>query len=1247
VAAARPNGKRKEMKKYNILKRKILWLWSGLLLLLLGYWLEQGAKQPPDMAFYQQSLQRRVQQYEAEILDLFANGTFVLNAVQSLQTRDTLDVYERKPYTFLIFDGQDSLIYWSNNKAFPYKTDVEQVDSLVNVPYRIQNSDYLFFKQRYNPMINGLGAYYSLVVLLPIHEQYSIQNGYLQNNFLLLPKAEAAYVEVSETPTPYVVRNNRGVKLVYMKARAGAVNFAWACWALAAYLLGSFFTLLWVYLVAQTLARTRGFHWGFGTLILGSFLIRAGVYYFDFPVVAQSFDLFKSGFTSLPHWWSDSLGEFILEVGVLLLWAFFLHWELRLYQFRNWSAFGRLIGTAAAYGLMLQELFLFRNLLENVVTDSRISFRFDNLSQVDMMSFLALFGIFGMALAMLLSNYRLLFLIKRLGYKFRQRVAIFMVSAVIQVGLWFLGGAAIDMILYGFFFSAIFVAMMSVFSNRQTLNLSWLSLWLMYFSFFGMVVINTATESKQAAEYKKFVSTLANERDMRMEAHFQSVQDSVLADDFFVSFFTTATFISRRQAVERILFRYLDPYYFGRYDYNVALYDGKGGLHRGERRPFEEFINILNKSETINNNLYFYSDWEGRYNYIARLPIYSGEQLQGLIVIEFIPKTIINKGNVFVELLQMQKNTQEYLLGEYQFALYKKDRRVWHNSSTLPLSLPYDFKAPEPRNYLATDIKNEPYLLYRGQNNNLAIVKGARQNFLQLLTTFAYIFCIGVLFSAVLSFFLWLLWRFARLKIVDWPFDQSLRERIQLGIVFVSIISFAAIAFITIFYFSTEYADYHDTALTNRVKTTAQLASLQVQTNIENNHTLPDVNKLSEISRLDVNMYDLSGNLIKSSSENVFDRRLISRQMNPVALHELRTEQITQFIQDEQIATFKYLSAYIMLRDNCDTPIAYLNLPYDTASSNKARAQEVAQFLGTLLNVYVLFLLLASGAALFIARSITRPLAIVAEKLRQVKLDKKNEPLDWQVRDEIGGIVARYNQMIIDLETNKQALERTQRESAWRDMAKQVAHEIKNPLTPMKLNIQFLQRLFETNPEKAKAKIERISAAIIEQIDNLAAIASEFSAFAQMPAPVNEKINLANLVESVFLLFGEEQNAQLTHELPADACWVFADKNQLIRVLNNLIKNAIQAIDDDNGRVNVRLFCKNNTAFLSVEDNGCGIPEERKSQIFTPYFTSKSSGTGIGLSMCKTIITMANGKIYFDSMADVGSVFTVELPMAT
>ena len=306
--------------------------------------------------------------------------------------------------------------------------------------------------------------------------------------------------------------------------------------------------------------------------------------------------------------------------------------------------------------------------------------------------------------------------------------------------------------------------------------------------------------------------------------------------------------------------------------------------------------------------------------------------------------------------------------------------------------------------------------------------------------------------------------------------------------------------------------------------------------------------------------------------------------------------------------------------------------------------------MGTLLNVYVLFLILAGAAALLIAQSVTSPLAVISEKLRQVKLDQQNEPLEWKIRDEIGELVQRYNQMIVDLEDNKQALERTERETAWRDMAKQVAHEIKNPLTPMKLSIQLLQKLFTLDPEKARKKLDSTIQSLIEQIDNLAHIASEFSNFAKMPTAYNEEFNLSELVQSVFQLFKEEgqhnESIELTLDCQNPSARVFADKNQLMRVLNNLLKNAIQAIPEHtNGSIHLQLRTDNKKAVISVQDNGTGISEERKKRIFVPYFTTKSSGSGIGLAMCKNIVEQANGSIYFETQEGVGTTFFVEIPL--
>jgi nitrogen fixation/metabolism regulation signal transduction histidine kinase len=232
------------------------------------------------------------------------------------------------------------------------------------------------------------------------------------------------------------------------------------------------------------------------------------------------------------------------------------------------------------------------------------------------------------------------------------------------------------------------------------------------------------------------------------------------------------------------------------------------------------------------------------------------------------------------------------------------------------------------------------------------------------------------------------------------------------------------------------------------------------------------------------------------------------------------------------------------------------------------------------------------------------------------------------------------------LEQTAEQLAKSERESAWRDMAKQVAHEIKNPLTPMKLSIQQMMRVFEKENPEAKIKIDRLANSLIEQIDGLAKIANEFSNFAKMPSPVLEKIQLLEICRNVISLFSQEEYA-ITFSSNQDSVYILADKDQLIRAINNLLKNSIQSFTDARpGKIAIGIIVHQSQITVEIKDNGCGIPLSQQNKIFIPYFTTKSTGTGIGLSITKQIIENHNGTITFQTTEDVGTIFTIELPLA-
>jgi signal transduction histidine kinase len=403
---------------------------------------------------------------------------------------------------------------------------------------------------------------------------------------------------------------------------------------------------------------------------------------------------------------------------------------------------------------------------------------------------------------------------------------------------------------------------------------------------------------------------------------------------------------------------------------------------------------------------------------------------------------------------------------------------------------------------------------------------------------------------------------------------------------------------------------------------------------------------VSEVHRLDVNIYNLEGDLMSSSEEDIFKGGIVSNKMGAYAyviLHDLGFERCDQ---DESIGNLNYTAAYQPLKDMEGKTLAYMGIPY--YAQHRELRSEVTDFMSTLLNVYVFLLLIAGGLAIVIANSITKKLTELGNSLHRLRLGG-NEPIVWRRKDEIGDLVEAYNRAVRKIEESSLLLAQSERDGAWREMAKQVAHEIKNPLTPMKLSIQYLLHAYQSNPDPQSIGplIKRVSGTLVEQIESLAQIATEFSNFAKMPQPENIQFSLNDLASSVHHLFKNERpDMNISLELPKVDFEVYADRNHVTRVINNLLKNAIQAIPEDRkGQIKISLYQQENKAILKVVDNGTGIPPEIQEKVFSPNFSTKNSGTGLGLAICKSIIEGFKGDIYFETEMDKGTIFYVELPL--
>jgi signal transduction histidine kinase len=402
------------------------------------------------------------------------------------------------------------------------------------------------------------------------------------------------------------------------------------------------------------------------------------------------------------------------------------------------------------------------------------------------------------------------------------------------------------------------------------------------------------------------------------------------------------------------------------------------------------------------------------------------------------------------------------------------------------------------------------------------------------------------------------------------------------------------------------------------------------------------IHELAQIHGLEINIYGLDGKLLKSSTAS-FSIDTVSPPIPKYILKLVQSSIDKRYVDIKNIDGVKNRSSFTQIKDAKFKPLGILNIPY--IEDDGFYEEELANFLIRLGQIYAFMLLIAFGLAYFLSTYITKSLKTISDKLSETTLIQKNEKIVLEANSkEINLLIKSYNGMVDELEQSAIKLAQSEREEAWREMAKQVAHEIKNPLTPMRLTVQSFQRKFDPNDPNLRQKLDDYSNTLIQQIDTMSAVASAFSNFASMPAQQNETLNAVMVVDLALDIFNEE-----FIEFKSDATEIIIkmDRTQLIRIITNLVKNAIQAIPEEQAEKSIVVFVKKtkNEVLIIVKDNGIGIEPEYKERIFEPKFTTKTSGMGLGLGIIKNIIENYKGTITFESEFKKGTTFTVSLPM--
>jgi two-component system, NtrC family, nitrogen regulation sensor histidine kinase NtrY len=518
------------------------------------------------------------------------------------------------------------------------------------------------------------------------------------------------------------------------------------------------------------------------------------------------------------------------------------------------------------------------------------------------------------------------------------------------------------------------------------------------------------------------------------------------------------------------------------------------------------------------------------------------------------------------------------------------------------------------------------------------VISRPKLSFFDIASCFSYIF-IFLVFAGLLVL------KFSRFPLDDTLSLQTFKGRITLSFVVVLIAALILTAVASLTYGIKRFEAYKEQTIQDKMK--SAIPAVYNALYIPNAQSLADeLVKISNYLYVDVNLYNVNGELFATSRPEIFYDGLQGFRMSPQAFKSLALSYDGFYVDNERIGNMIYTSSYSPIFDNNSKLIGYVNLPYFLQYDNLRK--ELYTIAITIANIFILLLLPVVLIAVLISNSITRPLEQIRNRMRIFDLKTNPDPIPYQRNDEIGDLIVEFNKMILQVESSAKLLADNERDLAWREMARQIAHEIKNPLTPMKLSLQYLMMLKGKKDDRWLEQFDRFATSQVEQIDSLAKIANEFSDFAKIN--FDEQITVLDLrtaVSEILPIFDGFPNLTFEVDMPDVPVSVRVGREHLKRVVVNLVKNAIQSVEGDQPAfISITVTEESGKATLSVKDNGKGIADEVKPKLFTPNFTTKSSGTGLGLAICKNLIEAYSGSIWFESEVDKGSTFYIELPSA-
>jgi signal transduction histidine kinase len=1176
---------------------------------------------------------------------LRTNEKDALEAIQEYTTDHNL--------WFLVLTD-NRLSFWSGIKVLPDSADmIKEGHSFIKRP------------NGYYETIRRTEGSTSVIFFIPIKANYAFENRYLKNRFAkeLLDEDNIDIADFTDINV-YEVHssNNDYLFSVRLKPNVNDNRFAWyefSFWLLSILSLCVLVHNLLKYAAAKGYVIAS-------ILLLALFIVslRFVNLHYNLPDFSDKLDLFNPEFYASSAIY-PSLGDFCINI-LLIFWLICFTYRQRGRLLNNVKdkLIGYIIVISSVLLLIASSTALLR-LFYGLVINSKISFDVNNV--------LSLTGFSVLGVLMLCFSFLIFYLISEVVLTICLKLN---VPRSHQAFLLFFGVIASTGVIAYYYEFTLFYILWMVLVLIRAYNYIYYRGQLFATSFLGIVLICATIAAIKLSHFedlkehetrKALIQKLEIPDDTEADQIFKKIENQIITDTAIVKYFANGT---RNGDYLKTRFQklYFDGY-LSKYEFRVHEYDANDEPTSDDKNYSLNVFKDLVVYSSFKVSDYFYRENEsfGFQNYFAILPVNSNDKQLGTIVIELKSKPL-QSFSAFPELLIDGNFDREDDFKDYSYAFYSDNKLLSQRGAYVYSRNNGEFKGEVKKYTVKTTQSFNPtwykrfttysHLIYKPSERNLIVVSKEENSLYYGVTSLTFFLVVLLVFSAVIISVRWL---WARIKILNVTedgarfkfrisFDKVLyKTRIQISMILAVVITLVLVGFITFLSISNQYYAQQEKMIRDKLtRISATLENGMFTKDIEHVDEESQVhfNELANTYATDLTLFDTTGVPLLTTQPKIYEYGLVAKRMNARAFINLSMLQKTGFVNDEKVGDLNYKTAYAPITiPNSNKTVAYVQLPY--FSNETDYRERISSLLNVMINVYAIVFIAIGLFAIIIARQITAPLNFIQQSLSKTIYGKKNEQIKWSRDDEIGALVKEYNKMISALENSAQRLAQSERESAWREMAKQVAHEIKNPLTPLKLGLQLLDKSWRDKDPKFDQKFERFSKSFVEQIESLSSIASEFSAFAKMPDTKIEQIDIFQMLNQAVTIFKQMDNVFIAYMQPAAPFIINADRDQLLRCFNNLLKNAIEATPPGTQciiEVNYLITSKN--ILLTIKDNGNGIPEEMREKIFEPNFTTKSSGTGLGLAFIKNSIENANGKIWFETTMGVGTTFYLSLPAA-